>query len=219
MTLQHRAPEPTGSDWQTWARRLMQYLGQTRVPLVQQTGDESAAEDAQLMWDRENGWPTISYDNEWRQIVMSGGVFHGSVDADATAAAADTAYALTFTDNGSERISRGTPTSRIVFSEAGEYVISFSAQIASTSASTVNFYFWPKKNGTNVENQTMIAALHQNNATTIITRTAILTLAANDYIEAFWAVDDTSGFLDASAATSFSPAAPAATITIARLHE
>lgn len=219
MTLQHRAPEPTGSDWQTWARRLMQYLGQTRVPLVQQTGDESAAEDAQLMWDRENGWPTISYDNEWRQIVMSGGVFHGSVDADVTAASADTAYALTFTDNGSERISRGTPTSRIVFSEAGEYVISFSAQIASTSASTVSFYFWPKKNGTNVENQTMIAALHRNNATTIITRTAILTLAANDYIEAFWAVDNTFGFLDASAATSFSPAAPAATITIARLHE
>lgn len=219
MTLQHRAPEPADSDWQTWARRLMQYLGQTRVPLVQQTGDESAAEDAQLMWDRENGWPTISYNNEWRQIVMSGGVFHGSVDADVTAAAADTAYALTFTDNGSERISRGTPTSRIVFSEAGEYAVSFSAQIASTSASTVNFYFWPKKNGTDVEKQTMIAALHQNNATTIITRTAILTLAANDYIEAFWAVDATSGFLDASAATSFSPAAPAATITIARIHE
>ena len=219
MTLQHRAPEPTGSDWQTWARRLMQYLGQTRVPLVQQTGDESAAEDAQLMWDRENGWPTISYDNEWRQIVMSGGFFHGSVESDVTAASADTAYALTFTDNGSERISRGTPTSRIVLSEAGEYVVSFSAQIASTSASTVNFYFWPKKNGVNVEKQTMIAALHQNNATTIITRTAILTLAANDYIEAFWAVDDTSGFLDASAATSFSPAAPAATISIARVHE
>ncbi len=219
MTLQHRAPEPTGSDWQTWARRLMQYLGQTRVPLVQQTGDESAAEDAQLMWDRENGWPTISYNNEWRQIVMSGGFFHGSIDADVTATAADTAYALTFTDNGSERISRGTPTSRIVFSEAGEYVVSFSAQIASSSASTVNFYFWPQKNGTNVENQTMIAALHQNNATTIITRTAILTLAASDYIEAFWAVDDTSGFLDASAATSFSPAAPAATITVARIHE
>ena len=197
----------------------MQYLGQTRVPLVQQTGDESAAEDAQLMWDRENGWPTISYNNEWRQIVMSGGVFHGSVDADVTAAAADTAYALTFTDNGSERISRGTPTSRIVFSEAGEYAVSFSAQIASTSGSTVNFYFWPKKNGTDVEKQTMIASLHQNNATTIITRTAILTLAANDYIEAFWAVDATSGFLDASAATSFSPAAPAATITIARIHE
>lgn len=219
MTLQNRAPEPTGNDWQTWARRLMQHLAQIRVPLVQQTGDESAAEDAQLMWDRGNGWPTISYNNEWRQIVMSGGFFHGSIDADVTAAAADTAYALTFTDNGSERISRGTPTSRIVFSEAGEYILSFSAQIASSSASTVNFYFWPKKNGTNVEKQTMVAALHQNNATTIITRTAVLTLAANDYIEAFWAVDDTSGFLDASAATSFSPAAPAATITIARVHE
>ena len=219
MTLQNRAPEPTGNDWQTWARRLMQHLAQIRVPLVQQTGDESAAEDAQLMWDRENGWPTISYNNEWRQIVMSGGFFNGSIDSDVTAASADTAYALTFSDNSSSRISRGTPTSRIVVSEAGEYVVSFSGQIASSSASTVNFYFWLKKNGTNVEKQTMIASLHQNNATTIITRTVVLTLAANDYIEAFWAVDDTSGFLDASAATSFSPAAPAATITIARVHE
>ena len=213
------SPPPVGGDWTSWARQVNAFLIR-RLPRLQffSTGD-SAAENGIMQWDEANGHPVVSYNNEWRQIVMSGGFFHGSIDSDATAASADTAYALTFSDNGSSRISRGTPTSRIVFSEPGEYILSFSAQIASTSASTVNFYFWPKKNGTNVEKQTMIAALHQNNATTIITRTAVLTLAANDYIEAFWAVDDTSGFLDASAATSFSPAAPAATISIARIHE
>jgi hypothetical protein len=33
-----------------------------------------------------------------------------------------------------------------------------------------------------------------------------------------WAVDSTSGFLEAAAATAFAPAAPASTISIVRLH-
>jgi hypothetical protein len=33
-----------------------------------------------------------------------------------------------------------------------------------------------------------------------------------------WAVDSTSGFLDATTATAFAPAAPASTIAITRLH-
>jgi len=213
------SPPPVGGDWTSWARQVNVFLTR-RLPRLQflSTGD-SAAENGIMQWDEANGNPVVSYNNEWRQIVMSGGFFNGSIDSDVTAASADTAYALTFSDNSSSRISRGTPTSRIVVSEAGEYVVSFSGQIASSSGSTVNFYFWPKKNGTNVEKQTMIASLHQNNATTIITRTVVLTLAANDYIEAFWAVDNISGFLGASAATSFSPAAPAATVSIARIHE
>jgi hypothetical protein len=144
MTQQFRAPEPKGDDWKSWARRLMQYLGQTRIPLVQQTGDESAAEDGQLMWDRENKYPVVSKDGAWVQIVLEDGQYAGAITTDQTAAAINTAYALTYTSSIADGVTNGTPASRLVFAEAGQYMISFSAQIASTSSSYVGGgqYIW-----------------------------------------------------------------------------
>ena len=114
MTQQFRAPEPKGDDWKSWARRLMQYLGQTRIPLVQQTGDESAAEDGQLMWDRTNKYPVVSKDGAWVQVVLEDGHYLGAVSTDQTAALANTAYALTYTSSIADGITNGTPASRIV---------------------------------------------------------------------------------------------------------
>jgi hypothetical protein len=218
MTQQNRPPEPKGEDWQTWGRRLMSYLSQTRIPLVQQTGDESASEDGYLMWDRENKYPVVSKDGAWVQVVLEDGQYAGAVTTDQTAAAINTAYALTYTSSIAEGVTNGTPASRIVFAEAGQYMISFSAQIASTSSSTVNFWFWPRINGTDVTGSTMKNALHQNGSVLVVSRSAIFDVNAGDYLEAMWAVDSTSGFLDATVATAFAPAAPASTIAITRLH-
>jgi len=218
MTQQNRPPEPRDKDWQTWGRRLMSYLSQTRSPLVQQTGGESAADDGTLMWDRVNQYPVVSKNGEWRQVVLEDGQYAGAVTTDQTAAAINTAYALTYTSSTSDGIDNGTPASRIVFDEAGQYMISFSAQIASTSSSTVNFWFWPRVNGSDVAGSTMKNALHQNGSVLVVSRSAIFELNAGDYLEAMWAVDTTSGFLDATAATAFAPAAPASTIAITRLH-
>ena len=218
MTQQNRPPEPRGDDWQTWGRRIMSYLSQTRSALVQQTGDESAADDGTLMWDRENLYPVVSKNGEWVQVVLEDGHYSGGITTDQTAAVINTAYALTYTSSVADGITNGTPSSRLVFEEAGEYMVSFSAQIASTSSSTVNFWFWPRVNGTDLTGSTMKNALHQNGATLVVSRSAILNLSAGDYLEAMWAVDSTSGFLDATAATAFAPAAPASTIAITRLH-
>ena len=218
MTQQNRPPEPRDKDWQTWGRRMMSYLSQTRSALVQQTGDESAADDGTLMWDRENLYPVVSKNGEWVQVVLEDGNASGSITTDQTAVAINTAYALTYTLSSSDGITSGTPASRLVFEEAGEYMISFSAQISSTSSSTVNFWFWPRVNGVDLAGSTMKNALHQNGATLVVSRSAILDLSAGDYLEAMWAVDSTSGFLDATAATAFAPAAPASTIAITRLH-
>jgi hypothetical protein len=221
VTQQNRPPEPQGEDWQTWGRRLMTYLSQTRIPLVQQTGNEPATDDGLLMWDRSNGWPTVSYNNEWRQIVMRGGHATFIRDSDVTAAAADTAYSITYdAPTNNSRIDRdSTNNERIVFDEAGEYLISFTAQIASSSASTVNFYFWPAVNGVNQTGSTMVNALHQNDATLVVSRSAIFDLSANDYLEVKWAVDSTNGKLDATAATAFAPSSPSTTLVITRIHE
>jgi len=218
MTQQNRPPEPRDKDWQTWGRRMMSYLSQTRSALVQQTGDESAADDGTLMWDRENLYPVVSKNGEWVQVVLEDGNASGSITTDQTAVAINTAYALTYTLSSSDGITSGTPASRLVFEEAGEYMISFSAQISSTSSSTVNFWFWPRVNGVDLAGSTMKNALHQNGATLVVSRSAILDLSAGDYLEAMWAVDNINGFLDATAATAFAPAAPASTIAITRLH-
>ena len=218
MTQQNRPPEPRDKDWQTWGRRMMSYLSQTRSALVQQTGDESAADDGTLMWDRENLYPVVSKNGEWVQVVLEDGNASGSITTDQTAVAINTAYALTYTLSSSDGITSGTPASRLVFEEAGEYMVNFSAQISSTSSSTVNFWFWPRVNGVDLAGSTMKNALHQNGATLVVSRSAILDLSAGDYLEAMWAVDNINGFLDATAATAFAPAAPASTIAITRLH-
>mgnify|MGYP003691475395 FL=1 len=218
MTQQNRPPEPRDKDWQTWGRRMMSYLSQTRSALVQQTGGESAADDGTLMWDRVNQYPVVSKNGAWVQVVLEDGKYSGSVTTDQTAVAINTAYALTYTSSTSDGIANGTPASRIVFDEAGQYMISFSAQIASTSSSTVNFWFWPRVNGSDVTGSTMKNALHQNGSVLVVSRSAIFELNAGDYLEAMWAVDSTNGFLDATVATAFAPAAPASTIAITRLH-
>ena len=215
---QQKAPDVIGNDWRTWGRRLVQHLSQTRSALVQQNGEENASDDATLMWNRIYKYPVVSKGGEFRQIVVEGGHANFIKTSDVTPVAVNTAYKLTYdAPTGNTKITQGTPASRIVFEEAGEYVLSFSAQISSTSASTVHFYFWPTINGSNV-NGAMTTALHQNNATVVTSRTQIFTVAANDYLEVNYMIDSTAGFLNYTAASSPVPAIPASTLAITRLH-
>jgi hypothetical protein len=209
---------PLGPDWKQWGRQLTQYLQRNLSKLGFKTDEDNPSENGVILWDNVNKYPVVSKDGEFVQIVLEDGQYSGAVTADQTAALINTAYALTYTASIAEGVTNGTPASRIVFEEAGQYMISFSAQIASTSGSTVNFWFWPRINGTDVVGSTMKNALHQNNAVLVVSRSAIFDVNAGDYLEAMWAVDNTSGFLDATAATAFAPAAPASTIAITRLH-
>ena len=209
---------PLSPDIRQWAENLRRYLGRALNQLDARDASASASENGVLLWDNALGYPVVSKNGEWRQIVLEDGRYAGGITTDQTAASINTAYALTYTSSAAEGITNGTPASRIVFEEAGEYMISFSAQISSTSSSTVNFWFWPRVNGSDVAGSTMKNALHQNGATLVVSRSVIFNFAAGDYLEAMWAVDSTNGFLDATAATAFAPAAPASTIAITRLH-
>jgi hypothetical protein len=214
-----RVVPPITFDLSAWAENMRRYLGKALNQLDAKDASVSAAEDGVLLWDREEGYPVVSKNGEWRQVVLEDG--HGDfiLTSDVTAASANTAYQLTYdamTHN--HGITLGTPASRIVFEEAGQYVLSFSAQVSSTSSSTVHFYFWPSINGTNVDDSAMTTALHQNNATLVTSRTQVFTLAAGDYLEVNWMVDNTQGFLNYTAAASPRPALPASTLSITRLH-
>ena len=145
---------------------------------------------------------------------------HFIQDATITAAAADTAYAIEFdTPSLAVGITKsGANPTRIVFAEGGLYRIAFTAQITSSSASTVEMRFWPRVNGTNVAGSTMVASLHSNGSTTVVSRDSIFQFSANDYLEAMWATDRTSGFLEAHAATAYAPASPSVTLSISRVQ-
>ncbi len=214
-----RVVPPFVEDARSWAENIRRFLGKALNQLDAKDQYSSAAEDGVILYDREKEYPVVSKNGEWRQIVLEDG--HGDfyIAADVTASSANTEYKLTYTaETSNHGITLGTPASRIVFEEAGQYVIAFSAQISSTSASTVHFYFWPSVNGTDINNSAMTTALHQNNATVVTARTQVFTVAANDYLEVNWMVDNTSGFLNATAASSPVPNIPASTLSITRLH-
>lgn len=211
-------PPPVTGDLTVWSQNIVTYLQRTASRLSFKRADARAAENGIILWDEVNEYPVVSKNGEWRQIVLEDGQYSGAITADQTAASSNTAYPLTYAAGTSEGITNGTPASRLVFEEAGQYMISFSAQIASSSGSTVNFWFWPRINGVDVAGASMKSALHQSNAVLVISRSLIFDVSAGDYLEAMWAADRTSGFLHSTAATAFAPAAPSSTIAITRLH-
>ena len=210
---------PITLDINQWAENMRRYLGRALDQLGFKETYSSASQPGVILWDNVNGYPVVSKGGEWRQIVLEDGHANFIKTADVTAALANTAYKITYdAPVGNSGITQGTPASRIVFEEAGEYVLAFSAQVSSTSASTVHFYFWPSINGVDAANSGMATALHQNNATLVTSRTQIFTVAAGDYLEVNYMFDSTNGFLNYTAAASPVPAIPASTLSITRLH-
>jgi len=213
-------PSPTDNKWQTYVQRLSRYLVRTKDKLTQKTQDEVASDDGVILWDRENKYPVVSKDGVYKQIILQDGHAYLSRSTNVTAASANTAYAIQY-DSPSDAVGislDGTDATKIVFAEAGEYLLNFSAQMSTSTSSSVNFYFWARINGTDVPKSTMFNSLKQNSTTLVVSKSAIFEIEANDYLQAMWAVDDTTGILDATAATAFAPAAPATTLSIARIH-
>lgn len=212
-------PPPVTGDLNVWAQNVVAYLRRTMSRLQFKSATASSVDDGVILWDAVNGYPVVSKNNEWRQMVLADGQYMGGVTTTQTAAAVNTAYPLTFSALASNGITNdGTHPSRLVFSESGEYLVNFSAEISSGSSSSVDFYFWPSVNGTNVAGSTMVNTLKNNGARLVVARSAIFDFNAGDYLEAMWAVSDTNGHLESTAVTAFCPAAPAVTISITRVR-
>lgn len=215
-----RVVPPFTEDARSWAESIRRFLGKALNQLDAKDTSSSASEDGVLLWDRVNKYPVVSKDGAWVQVILEDGHCSLYRTTDVIAASPNTAYAIQYdTPTGNKGISLdGTDPTKIVFEETGEYIILFSAQITSSTASSVSFYFWPRLNGTDAPNNTMINSLHNNGATFVASRSAKFEVTAGDYLQVMWAVTDVNGSLDASAATAFSPAAPASTVHITRIH-
>lgn len=214
-----RVPPVIGEKWQIWAEDLRRYLGRVQSQLTAKEATSSANEDGVILWDRINGYPVVSKGGVFRQILLADGYAILGQDADITAAAADTAYKVTLDGIALQGITlTGSPATDITFVETGLYELAFTAQIASTSASQVDFRFWPRINNSDVTGSTIVASLHNNGATTVVSRTAIFSVTAGDVLNVMWAVSSTSGYLKAHAATAYAPASPSVTLAITRVQ-
>ena len=214
-----RVPPVIGEKWQIWAEDLRRYLGRVQSQLSSRETSSSANEDGVILWDRTNGYPVVSKGGVFRQIVLADGYAIFGQDADVTAASANTAYKIALDNIASQGITlTGSPLTEITFVEGGLYSLAFSAQIESTSGSTIDFRFWPRINTVDVTGSTIIASLHNNGATTVVSRTAIFSITAGDVLNVMWAVSSTSGRLKAHAATAYAPASPSVTLSITRVH-
>lgn len=138
-----------------------------------------------------------------------------------TPAAANTAYALTFTTTEfGKGVSRGSPTSRIVMANAGLYSFSVSVQITSTNSSQKSVWVWFRKNGTtDFPNSARVASTALNGGYLVVSLSELSSIAAGDYVEVMYASSDTNISIATLAATAFAPASPAALLTVTQTEQ
>lgn len=143
-------------------------------------------------------------------------------NATITPAAANTAYAIAWdTTVITEGISlTGSPTTRLTVAHSGLYNFAARIQFSSGNSNLKSAWMWLKKNGTtNVGSSTAIGSLKDSGGYTILAINDFVSLAANDYVELFWAVDDTGLQPTNVAATAFAPSAPTAHVAITQVQQ
>jgi hypothetical protein len=130
-----------------------------------------------------------------------------------TIASTTTAYAMTLnTTDESNGVTRGTPTSRVVFANSGTYNFQWSGQFQNTDTQENDVQVWIRKNGTDVTGSTGFISVPSKhggvNGHSVESWNYVLTLAANDYLELYWQASNTAVTLQAYSAGT-APTTPA----------
>jgi hypothetical protein len=139
-----------------------------------------------------------------------------------TPAAANTAYALAWdTTVISEGISiTGSPTTRLTVAHSGLYNFAARIQFSASNSNLKSGWMWLKKNGTtNISSSTAVGSLKDSGGYAVLSINDFVSLAANDYVELFYAVDDTGLKPTTVAATGFHPAVPTAHVAITQVQQ
>ena len=151
--------------------------------------------------------------------IKNYGAFHDTTTQTAAAATA-TAITLNATDL-SVGVAIGTPTSRVVITNAGIYNLQFSLQLANTSAQIDDVTVWLRKNGADVSDSAGLVGVPNKhgaiNGHIIVGWNYILSAAASDYFELYWTTDSGASSIDtypASAVAPIHPASPAVILTV-----
>jgi hypothetical protein len=146
----------------------------------------------------------------WRRLY---GTFFDTTTQ--TAAAINTAYAITFNNTDlSEGVYRGGTTSQIFVDTEGVYNFQFSAQLDKVSGGTGIYNIWPVINGVDVANSATRVRIQGNDAETVAAWNFVFNLKAGDYFELKWSVDNTDCQIVAFAAATPHPAIPSVILTV-----
>ena len=140
-----------------------------------------------------------------------------------TIASTTTAYPITLnTDDYVNGVTRGSPTSRVVFANAGVYNIQWSGQFQNTSTSLQDVRVWIRINGVDVSGSTGYISVPNSHGGTdghiVVGWNYVLNLSAGDYIEFVWTATSTTVTLQAYSAGT-SPTSPTAASVIVTANQ
>jgi len=184
---------PKSEEWEVWARRLVQYLARSKSSLAYYINGDSAAEDGLILWNRA-GYPVVSKDLAFKQVLIEGGCGQFQTNATQTAASNNVGYQLPLSGSGD---GLNLSSDIITVAESGTF------KLSATASNSV--YLWFEVNGVNTD------AVKSNSINSIVE------LEAGETIRAYWATD--SGASLAYQSSGALPQVPAYQLTIHRIKQ
>jgi len=135
------------------------------------------------------------------------GAFQSTVDQ--TAAAINTAYAITYNTTDYSNGVTVASSSRITVDNGGIYNLQWSGQFENTDSQDHDVRVWIKINGTNLVGSTGFAGVPSKhgsvNGHAIVGWNYFLSLNKNDYVELWWETDSTTVSIQSYAASGYYP--------------
>ena len=155
----------------------------------------------------------ISTEDGGKFLYFPRGLFYSTTDQ--TAAVVNTGYPVEFENTyiGNGVSIAGADNTRLTVSADGVYNFQVTLQTAHTNSSDVQILTWINKNGTDVpyggQQQTI-----KGNANQPVFWNFSIDLTAGQYIEMYWATDDTTLSLNTTVATSPHPGIPSTVVAV-----
>lgn len=150
-------------------------------------------------------------DDGGKYLYMPRASFYSTVDQ--TAALVNTGYAVTFNNTNYSSNVTLSNNSRLNVVNSGVYNFDVTLQLEHNNSSDASVTIWEEKNGSAVAYSGHRFSV-KGNDDYIIHWGFTVSLVAGDYIEVYWATDDTQLNLHTEAATSPHPGLPSASVDI-----
>jgi hypothetical protein len=148
--------------------------------------------------------------------------YYGSFsDSTTQTITADTAKAVTFdTTEETDGVAIGTPTSRIVITNAGTYNIQFSLQVDKTDGGQDDATIWLRVNGNDVPRTATDITVDQSARRLVAAWNFVYTFTAGQYFELVWSSHDASMRLKSEVTRTgpVRPAVPSAILTVTQVQ-
>ena len=153
----------------------------------------------------------LSTDDGGKGLYMPRGAFYSTQDQ--TATSINTGYAVTLNNTAYSSGVSVSNNSRINVTNAGVYKFDVTLQLEHNNSSETPVTVWEQKNGSAIAYSGHMFDVKGNDDYVIHWGFSVV-LAANDYIEIYWATGDTQLNLHTEAASSPHPGIPSASVDV-----